>query len=132
MDAATRRFVVQRAANCCEYCHLPQTAAPLALFHLEHIQAQQHIHDDSLDNLALACPDCNRYKGPNLTSLDPATREIVVLFNPRLHHWEDHFALQGPTIVGRTPTGVATVRLLQMNSSRRVERRRELIEFGEF
>jgi hypothetical protein len=56
MDAATRRLVRQRAQDRCEYCRMPQSAAPFLTFHVEHIQARQHIKDDSPDNLALACP----------------------------------------------------------------------------
>jgi hypothetical protein len=42
---------------------LPQTAALFFTFHIEHIMARQHGGDDNLSNLALACPDCNAYKG---------------------------------------------------------------------
>jgi len=131
MDTATRQFVRSRAAERCEYCHLPQAGAPFLTFHVEHIHAQQHVEDDALDNLAMACPDCNRYKGPNLTTLDPDTRSIVRLFHPRIDKWDEHFEFQGPVIVGRTPVGKATVRLLQMNADERVEMRAELIASGE-
>ena len=57
MDADTRQFVFIRALDRCEYCRLPQSAAPYFTFHVEHIEAQQHITDDSLDNLALADSD---------------------------------------------------------------------------
>jgi hypothetical protein len=83
MDNATRDFVRRRAKERCEYCRLPQTSAPFPTFHVEHIQALQHIVDDSISNLALACPDCNRHKGPSLTTLDPLSRELVRLFHPR-------------------------------------------------
>ena len=49
MDAATRDFVRQRAADRCEYCHMPQQATPFIPFHVEHIIAKQHVnegHDD--------------------------------------------------------------------------------------
>ena len=131
MDAATRQQVRLRAHHRCEYCRLPQAAAPFLTFHIEHIQAQQHIADDSLDNLALACPDCNRHKGPNLTTLDPQSRTIVTLFHPRQDLWEDHFEYRGALLVGLTPVGKATVRLLQMNVEERVEMREELQAAGE-
>lgn len=131
MNAATRKLVIARADNRCEYCHLPQSAMPLVTFHIEHIYAQQHIADDSLDNLALACPDCNRVKGPNLTTIDPATRQILVLFHPRTDRWDDHFRFEGPLIVPQTEIGRATIRLLQLNSPERVEFRTFLLEIGE-
>ncbi len=43
MVAATRDFVRRRAADRCEYCHLPQEATPFIPFHVEHIIAKQHV-----------------------------------------------------------------------------------------
>lgn len=76
MDAGTRRMVRQRASDCCEYCRLPQEAAPVAAFQVEHIRAKQHHGDDSPANLALACPRCNLFKGPNLSAIDPDSGEV--------------------------------------------------------
>jgi len=73
--------------------------------------------------LALACDRCNAYKGPNLTSIDPETNAVVPLFSPREDIWGDHFVARGGRIYGLTPKGRATVRLLNMNASRRVELR---------
>lgn len=131
MDAATRQLVRTRANDRCEYCHLPQAAAPFLTFHIEHVQAQQHVEDDSLENLALACPDCNRHKGPNLTTIDPQTRLIVRLFHPRQDEWDAHFEYRGAILVGRTLVGEATIRLLQMNTVERVEMRAELHASGD-
>lgn len=130
MDAAQRDLVRHRADHLCEYCHLPQTAALFFTFHIEHIMARQHGGDDNLSNLALACPDCNAYKGPNLTSIDPESGQVVPLFNPRQQTWSVHFSLQGPLIFGKTPTGRATVKLLRMNEEAQVEMRRRLQEIG--
>lgn len=131
MDVAIRQFVRGRTGNRCEYCRLPQIAAKFFTFHVEHVLAQQHIADDSLHNLALACPDCNPLKGPNLTTLDPATKEIVRLFNPRTDTWTEHFEFRDAIIFGLTPIGTATVRLLKMNTLERIEMRAELLANGE-
>ena len=130
MDAATRQRVRQRANQRCQYCRLPQSAAPFLSFHIEHICASQHGGDDALDNLALACPDCNRHKGPNLSSIDPDTQQLVPLFNPRTNLWDECFDLEGPVIVGLNPVGRATARLLAMNDDVRVEMRAELQTTG--
>lgn len=129
MDVAIRRLVRERAGDRCEYCRLPQAAVD-ATFHVDHVVAQQHLDQtgDDPKRLALACDRCNFCKATNLSSIDPVTREIVLLFNPRQDEWEEHFAMQGAVIVGVTPTGRATVRLLQMNAKHRVELRRWLIE----
>lgn len=83
-------------------------------------------------NLALACHRCNLSKGPNLTGMDPATDEIVELFNPRRDQWKDHFRRSGARIEGTTGKGRATVNLLVMNDARRLDLRRELLARGDF
>ena len=90
MEAALRELVRRRAAHRCEYCFLPQAAAPFLIFHIDHITALQHGGDDDSSNLALACPDCNAHKGPNLTSIDPETGGLAALFNPRQNIWSEH------------------------------------------
>ena len=132
MDATTKNLVRQRAGDCCEYCHLPQDATPFITFHIEHVIAKQHTPDDDnlddLNRLALACDRCNLFKGPNLSSIDPNSGEIVNLFNPRTDNWNDHFATRDAKIVGLTPPGRATARLLKMNDSRRVDLREQWLD----
>jgi hypothetical protein len=101
-------------------------------FHVEHIIALQHRGDSDLKSLALACSKCNAYKGPNLTSRDPDTGTIEVLYHPREHRWEEHFRMDEPRIRGITQTGRTTVWLLQMNATRRVDLRMVLIQDGEW
>jgi hypothetical protein len=129
VDATTRRFVVNRAQSRCEYCQLPQSAVELQ-FHVEHITARQHGGGDDLDNLCLACDRCNLHKGPNLSGIDPQSQVIVALFNPRRDEWNSHFQLIGGEIVGRTPSGRATAKVLQMNSPRRRALRERLLVDG--
>jgi hypothetical protein len=126
MDAATRDLVRARAGDTCEYCRLPQSALLLVTFHIEHIIARQHGGSDDPNNLAFSCHHCNLHKGPNLTGIDPASGQVVLLFNPRLDHWDDHFDRQGIAIVGRTPVGRTTVRTLAMNSTAQLKIRSKL------
>ena len=128
MDPTVRELVRRRAGNDCEYCRIPQQATPVIPFHVEHIVSRQHGGTDEPGSLALACDRCNAYKGPNLTSIDPDTGELVALFNARQDVWRDHFVLREGQIVGLTPTGRATVRLLNMNATRRVELRLEWLK----
>jgi hypothetical protein len=130
MDAATRELVRQRAGNRCEYCLLRQEQTGLS-HHIEHIVAKQHGGPDDPENLALSCNRCNLHKGPNLTGIDPVTREVVTLYHPRQDIWADHFEFAGPRIVGLTATGRTTVYVLAMNDERRLERRAELLARGE-
>lgn len=103
---------------------MPQGATPFIPFHIEHITAKQHGGTDEPNWLALACDRCNAYKGPNLTSIDDQTGDVVLLFSPRHDVWDEHFILQDGRIMGVTAIGRATVRLLQMNAPRRVELRK--------
>lgn len=80
-----------------------------------------------MHNLAYACAQCNRFKGSDLTSLDPKTGTLVGLFNPRIHAWLEHFELDGPRIVAVSPIGRTTERLLQLNQIDRLLLRKELI-----
>jgi len=134
MDARTRELVRQRAGQRCEYCHLRESAVPYLIFHVDHIVAKQHLDEASDDPLSLAwaCSECNYHKGPNLASIDPQTKDQVGLFNPRLDDWHFHFTVEDDRIVGLTPAGRATARLLNMNEPRLVRLRRELINAGEF
>ena len=129
MDAALREFVRKRAGDRCEYCLLPQEVSELH-FHIEHIIPRQHGGTDDRENLALACPDCNLVKGPNLTGIEPATGKVVRLFDPRRDRWDDHFAYDGPRIDGRTLIGRATVSLLRINNPERLRVRTLLLELG--
>jgi hypothetical protein len=131
ISAALRQAVRDRASERCEYCRLPQQAID-GVLQIEHIIARQHLGDDSDDNLALACDQCNLHKGPNLSGLDPNTGQLVALFHPRRDHWDEHFELQGAEIVGRTSNGRATARLLQMNGRVRLHLRALLITLGEW
>src|SRR5881396_1048547 len=91
MEPAVQRAVRERAKNRCEYCHFPEAFAEVP-FHVDHIIARQHGGPSELDNLALACCFCNRYKGPNLSGVDAESGQIVRLFHPREHVWTEHFS----------------------------------------
>lgn len=122
MDAVIRDFVRDRAGHRCEYCQMRQAAIPMVPFHIEHIIPQQHGGNDHVDNLAFSCHRCNSFKGTNLAGFDPLTGAMVPLFHPRLQRWEDNFEMQnGWLIVGKTPIGRTTVRVLVMNEDRRVQ-----------
>ncbi|HUB26384.1 MAG TPA: HNH endonuclease [Tepidisphaeraceae bacterium] len=123
MDAELRSFVRRRAGDCCEYCRQRQDDDPLFRFHVEHIIARQHGGATSESNLALACHHCNLHKGPNLTGIDPATGNVVRLFNPRTQTWNEHFAINGNLVVGLTDIGRATARLLNMNGAAKLQLR---------
>jgi 5-methylcytosine-specific restriction endonuclease McrA len=120
IGSQTRVLVRERAQNACEYCQLHQDDSPLAVLHVEHIIPRIHGGTDELDNLALACIDCNLHKGTNLTGIDPQTNEVTELFHPRRQDWNQHFELQGIYLVGKTATGRTSIRVMNMNSDDQV------------
>jgi hypothetical protein len=123
MDAATRDLVCRRADNRCEYCGLHQDQSPLATLHVDHILPRKHGGTDRLENLALACIDCNLHKSSNVAGYDPETKQLTELFHPRRHLWTDHFQWQGVQIIGTTPIGRTTVEVLRINAEERLQLR---------
>jgi len=132
MDAAARDQIRQRAEGRCEYCRLPDWADEWP-FHVDHILARVHGGEDQLRNLCWSCTQCNLHKSSNFASVDPDSGTRVDLFDPRTDNWAEHFSVGvDGQIVGLTPTGKATVRLLDMNGHPQLELRRELIQQGQF
>jgi hypothetical protein len=126
-----RQVVLERAAERCEYCLYPQEMSFLA-FEIEHIIAEKHSGTTTADNLALACPYCNRFKGTDLGSLDPDTGQLTSFFNPRTQQWPEHFRLDGAEIIPLTPEGRVTILILQLNRLDRLQERQRLIEAGKY
>jgi 5-methylcytosine-specific restriction endonuclease McrA len=76
ISAALRRQVRERASERCEYCLLAELKAFFP-HEPDHIIAQKHAGQSALDNLALACFDCNRFKGSDIASVDPESGVIT-------------------------------------------------------
>ena len=132
MDARTRNLVRQRAGERCEYCRLPDWADEWP-FHVDHIVARVHGGTKDLENICWSCTQCNLHKSSNIVSIDPESGQRVDLFNPRFDVWVEHFSVRADAqIVGLTPTGRATARLLDMNGSPQLDLRRELIDQGDY
>ena len=125
ISAALRIEVRERAGERCEYCLIAesQTFFP---HELDHLIAQKHGGESTSANLALACFDCNRFKGSDIASIDEVTGELIPFFNPRTQRWHEHFTLKGGQIIALTPVGRVTERLLQLNLPMRVEVRDQL------
>ena len=127
MRKALRRLVRERAGNCCEYCHTPQSATNLP-HAIDHVIPQQHLGPTLEANLCFACLWCNCYKGPNLSGIDSKTGEMARLFNPRTDSWLEHFHWEGAILVGDTATGRATISVLAINQADRIAHREMQLE----
>src|SRR5262249_4718216 len=88
-------------------------------FHIDHIIPRSAKGLTTAVNLCLACSHCNIGKGDRTKAIDPHTGKPVVLFNPRRDAWEKHFhwSRDWKRLLGRTPTGRATVIALDMNAT---------------
>lgn len=111
-----KQAIAERAKFLCEYCKAPKAYSP-APFDGEHIVPYSLGGATELANLAFACNGCNGCKCNKTTAIDPVTLLEVLLFNPRTQIWEEQFAWSGDGfwVQGITPTGRATVALLQLN-----------------
>lgn len=128
--ARTRRHIVAARANdCCEYCHLPQVFSSVA-HQIDHIRARKHRGPGTLENLCLACAQCNGAKASNAAGFDPLSDDLVVLFNPRLDDWHEHFYWDGALLRGHTAVGRATIQVLNINESTNVKLRALLMRHG--
>lgn len=127
-----RRLIRQQAANCCEYCRASQDGR-LVRFHVDHIIATKHGGSDIDNNLCLACPECNTYKGDNVAAIDPLTDNATRLFNPRQQTWDNHFSINSDaTLSSLTPEGRVTIFVLRLNDEERVRQRMSELLLGEY
>lgn len=122
------RRVHQRADFRCEYCQTSQRVTGQAM-HVDHIDPDGA---DELDNLCLACGNCNLSKARANDAPDPVTGQIVDLFNPRKQIWAEHFqwTAEGTQLIGQTPAGRATIEPLKINQTRVVDARVFWVRLG--
>jgi hypothetical protein len=127
-----KQIVGERAGGCCEYC-LSQARFSPQPFSVEHITPRAASGASTFDNLALSCQGCNNLKYTKVEGRDPSTKNMVALYHPRQHTWEEHFNWNEDysLLVGISPTGRASVELLQLNRDSVVNLRRVLFIMGE-
>jgi hypothetical protein len=121
-------LVHNRADGCCEYCQTSDKNTGQTM-QVDHIDPDG---GDGLENLCLACWNCNNYKRAVTQVTDPETGEKVSLFNPRTQSWSEHFEWieQSTKVRGLTPTGRATASRLKMNRAVVVIARQRWVEGG--
>lgn len=125
-----KKWIAIRAGGRCEYCRVLEYLSHYE-FHLEHIIGQQHGGTSLPENLAYVCSWCNWKKGPNIATILAPGGALIPLFNPRLQNWFDHFEVDSSgLLVGKSPVGRATIRLLELNHAERVRERIEMMTAG--
>lgn len=126
-----RRKVTEQAQHRCGYCLTVEHVVGYEM-NVEHIVPEAAGGASDEDNLWLSCSKCNLHKADKTHEIDPETREKIELFNPRLQSWTEHFewSEEKDIIIGKTPTGRATVVALHLNRSLLVTARRLWIKAG--
>jgi HNH endonuclease len=116
MLSSTKKWVAERARYCCEYCLTPADFSPDP-FSMDHIISTAQGGSDVESNLAFSCQGCNNFKHAATEAVDPETGLFVLLYNPRIDEWLQHFQWLDnfSKIEGITPICRATVGRLQLN-----------------
>jgi 5-methylcytosine-specific restriction endonuclease McrA len=131
VPAEIAKRVRERANGVCEYCRLPQAAYPRG-FEVDHVIAEQHGGATRMSNLCISCGRCNRSKGPNIAGIDKKSRQVTPLLHPRRDDWDEHFAWRGVRLVGLTPVGRVTIKVLSITHPDAIRLRGELRREGLF
>ena len=86
--------IVEQSKNRCGYC-LGEQRYILAPLEIDHLLPTSKGGTDDEENLWLACPLCNVYKGKQTHKIDLLTHRKVPIFNPRKQHWKRHCKKNG-------------------------------------
>ncbi|MFN6536555.1 MAG: HNH endonuclease [Nostoc sp. EkiNYC01] len=132
IDIELQRKIRNSFSDCCAYCRTAETLT-VTNFEFEHIIPLSAGGETVFENLCLACPSCNRYKGTRQTAIDPNTQDEVKLFNPQQQLWTDNFTWSedATEIVGLTSIGRATIYALKMNRLQLTRVRKMWVKMGE-
>ena len=131
VSETVRRHLRESAHDRCGYCLSPQRFV-MGTLEVEHFVPRAQGGSSEEENLWLSCSLCNRYKGSQISAIDPLTGNSAQLFNPRRDNWRVHFrwSTDGVRIEGLTPVGRATVEALKLNNELAVEVRRNWVRAG--
>ena len=131
LPSELRARLVEADNHHCAYCQTTEmnTGQPMTV---DHIVPESNDGSTEFDNLCFCCRRCNEFKGSKTTAQDPLTGEVVRLYHPRQHDWNEHFRWHetGTMIVGLTAIGRATIVGLNMNDAIIVATRRRWVGIG--
>lgn len=109
----------------CVYCRMPDTAAPLDSFGVDHYQPKNVFPERRNDysNLFYCCNTCNRLKGDFWPTETPERKRRFVP-NPCDHVMWDHLRFRAVEVTARSDAGKFTLDLLNLNDEHEQGRRR--------
>lgn len=87
---------------------MPQICDP-ASFEIDPIIPEKMSGKSIIENLALACFQCNNHKGPNMQVLLHQTNEKSFLLDHRVDGWDVHFVWEGDPLNGQTSKARSTL-----------------------
>jgi 5-methylcytosine-specific restriction endonuclease McrA len=90
ISAKLHEQVAEQSRYRCCYCQSQQRIIGILLT-VDHIIPESLGGTTALDNLCLACWDCNLIKATRITAIDPQTGITVRLFHPNQQKWANHF-----------------------------------------
>jgi HNH endonuclease len=126
-----RERIAEQARYRCGYCLSAEQVVGIPM-EVDHLIPQALGGPTIEENLWLACPACNAFKGHRISARDPESGQLLRLFNPREQSWDEHFLWvdSGSRIIGKTAVGRATAKALRLNRPLLVEARRSWVKAG--
>ncbi len=127
-----REEIFKRAKGLCEYCQSPEHYS-ISTFEIEHILPISKGGETILENLALSCSGCNKFKSDRIFAFDSQSQTEVPFYNPRKNIWSKHFAWNEDftEIIELTAKGRVTIKALKLNRKNVVNLRKLLCLVGE-
>ncbi len=129
---AQREKVFKRAEGLCEYCQSQENYSN-STFKVEHIFPLSKGGETVLENLALSCSGCNKFKSHRTSAFDSESQTETSFYNPRKDFWHEHFAWSEDftEIIGLTAKGRVTIKALKLNRKNVGNLRKVLLIVGE-
>jgi len=127
-----REEIFKRAKGLCEYCQSPEHYS-ISTFEIEHIMPISKGGETILENLALSCSGCDKFKSDRIFAFDSQSQTEIPIYNPRKNIWSKHFAWNEDftEIIELTAKGRVTIKALKLNRKNVVNLRKLLYLVGE-
>ncbi|MCL4832833.1 MAG: HNH endonuclease [Caldilineaceae bacterium] len=131
ITVSLRQTVEKRARYRCTYCQSQMRIVGASLT-VDHIIPESLGGATTIENLCLACWDCNLLKSNRITAIDPRSGTVVRIFHPNRQTWAEHFRWGADSlrVVGLTAVGRATIVALRLNRPQLLLARTLWVEAG--
>jgi hypothetical protein len=126
-----RQAIEEQTRFRCAYCQSQMRIVGASLT-VDHIIPESLGGATTIENLCLACWDCNLLKSNRITAIDPRSGTVFRIFHPNRQTWVEHFcwSADGLRVVGLTAVGRATTAALRLNRPQLLLARTFWIEAG--